>query len=133
MKKKSKLILGQQVPGFRYSEAQKRRIIEYFLSSGHTKQYVWKKFTGQREEHGDILRWMRQYGYIDFKIERRNPMEEKSKPEESLEQLVLKDRIETLERQLREAEMKAIAYSKMIDIAEQELEIKIRKKYVFKP
>jgi hypothetical protein len=42
-------------------------------------------------------------------------------------------RIFELEQQLKEAEMKAIAFSMMVDIAEKEFKIPIRKKYNTKP
>ncbi len=45
------------------------------------------------------------------------------------EVLKLKKRIEELEKQLQASEMKAIAFSTMVDIAEKEFNIPIRKKY----
>ena len=53
--------------------------------------------------------------------------------EESFENLQLKKRIFELEKQLKEAEQKAIAYSTMVDIAEKEFKIPIRKKLSIKP
>jgi transposase len=47
--------------------------------------------------------------------------------------LQLKKRIEELEKQLQTSEMKAIAFSTMVDIAEKEFNIPIRKKYNTKP
>jgi cell division septum initiation protein DivIVA len=58
-------------------------------------------------------------------------MKEKNKTDhntESFEILQLKKRIEELENQLKDAEMKAIAFSTMVDIAEREFKIPIRKK-----
>ncbi len=48
--------------------------------------------------------------------------------EESLELFQLKKRIADLDRQLEDAEIKAIAFSTMVDIAEKEFNISIRKK-----
>ena len=45
------------------------------------------------------------------------------------ETLKLKKRIAELEKQLQTAEMKAIAFSTMVDIAEKEFNIPIRKKH----
>ena len=45
------------------------------------------------------------------------------------EMLQLKKRIAELEKQLKDAEMKAIAFSTMVDIAEEEFKIPIRKKF----
>jgi hypothetical protein len=52
---------------------------------------------------------------------------------ESFEILQLKKRISELENQLKDAEMKAIAFSTMVDIAEKEFNIPIRKKLNTKP
>ena len=94
-----------------------------------------------------LLRWMRQLGY-NFKIKTRRPnfvtnqivMSNKKKPEksidtenESFENLQQKKRIAELEKQLKDAEMKAIAFSTMVDIAEKEFKIPIRKKLNTKP
>jgi transposase len=48
--------------------------------------------------------------------------------EESFETFQLKKRISELEKQLKDAEMKAIAISTIVDIAEEEFKIPIRKK-----
>ena len=53
--------------------------------------------------------------------------------EEDFEILQLKKRISDLEHQLKDAEMKAIVFSTMVDIAEKEFNIPIRKKYNSKP
>jgi hypothetical protein len=45
----------------------------------------------------------------------------------------LKTRISELEEQVKDAEMKALAFSTMVDIAEKELKISIRKKLNTKP
>ena len=52
---------------------------------------------------------------------------------EAFETLQLKKRIAELENRLKDAEMKAIAFSTMVDIAEKEFNIPIRKKYNTKP
>lgn len=53
--------------------------------------------------------------------------------EESFENLQLKKRIAELEKQLKDAELKAIAFPTMVDIAEKEFKIPIRKKLNAKP
>ena len=96
------------------------------------------------EEHGFLLRWMRQLGYPAELTTRRSTfggnnslMAKKqtttTKAEESFEILQLKKRISELENQLKDAEMKAIAFSTMVDIAEKEFNIPIRKKLNTKP
>lgn len=53
--------------------------------------------------------------------------------DESFETRQLKKRIADLEKQLKDAELKAIAFSTMVDIAEKEFKIPIRKKLNTKP
>ena len=52
---------------------------------------------------------------------------------DDFEKLQLKKRIDELEKKLKDVEMKAIAYSTMVDVAEKEFNIPIRKKYNTKP
>ena len=51
----------------------------------------------------------------------------------SFELLQLRKRVEELEKELKDAQMKAIAFSTMVDLAEKELNISIRKKLNTKP
>lgn len=153
MDKKSKVISGLkggkiiiQKPNKYFSDSEKHQILQELLNSGCTKQDIWEKYTGQTEEHGQLLRWMRQLGY-DTSVKTRRPnftannnvtvMAKKTtsqvKTIEDFETLQLKKRITELESQLKEAEMKAIAFSTMVDIAEREFNISIRKKYNTKP
>lgn len=125
----------------RYSEADKHAIIKAYLGSNRTKQSIWQEFTGQAEEHGKILKWMRQLGYTLEKIctftEYKTPVPMSNKPvspsDSDFEKQQLEKRVAELEKQLKEAEMKAIAFSTMVDIAEKEFKIPIRKKYNTKP
>ncbi len=85
---------------------------------------------------------MRQLGY-NTSVKTRRPnfdtkttvmTKKKSKKEpntilDDFETLQLKKRISELEKKLKDADMKAIAYSTMVDIAEKEFNIPIRKKY----
>jgi len=122
-----------------FSESEKRRIIEDYLQSGRTKREIWRKYTGSSEEHGLMLYWMYKYGYIRAANEKNvtfvsqtHPMN----PQESaadFENLQLKKRISELEKQLQESEMKGIAYQTMIEIAEREFNISIKKKFNTKP
>ncbi|MEI7942947.1 MAG: hypothetical protein WCH76_07290 [Candidatus Riflemargulisbacteria bacterium] len=148
MDKKNELILGVN-KGVKvrksnkyFTETEKHKIIQEVISSKCTKTEIWNKYTGEKEEHGNILRWMKQLGY-NFEVFRKRPylvttqieMSKKKKPEKSkdaenelFENLQLKKRILELEKQLKDAEMKAIAFSTMVDIAEEEFKIPIRKK-----
>lgn len=152
MKEKSKSISGLQrgigIPKSIkcFTDSEKHLIIQDYLESGITKSEIWEKYTGQTEEHGQILRWMRKFGYETPDKKRRRYFVEKtthmtkkninkkSSPESSeFEIELLKKRVADLEKSLNEAEMKAIAYSTMVDIAEKEFKIPIRKKLNTKP
>lgn len=149
MDKKSKLISGltdQEIvkkPNKYFTDPEKHLIIQEMLETGCTKREIWEKYTGYEEEHGQLLRWMRKLGYDDSIPTRRpnfvlNSIQMKKKKikedlPDSFENLQLKKRVEELEKQLKDAEMKAIAFSTMVDIAEKEFNIPIRKKCNTKP
>lgn len=131
-----------------FTHAEKHMIIHELLSTNITKTAIWKKYTGQQQEHGHITRWMKNLGYDARNIVRKAnivtdlyPMKQRKRKadnpenasEESKETLQLKQRIAELERQLKEAELKATAFSTMVDIAEKEFKIPIRKKLNTKP
>jgi len=132
---------------FHFTDEEKHQIIQEFLSGRATKQAIWKKYTGRDHEHGKILVWMRQFGYNSSfshggAPENKNigcmPKKKPIPPEDisdmdSFETIQLKRRIAELEKQLKEAELKAIAFSTMIDIAEKEFKIPIKKKFNTKP
>jgi hypothetical protein len=83
--------------------------------------------------------WMRKLGMEDKYVKNNNfeSMPKRKKEREvgsnEFETLQLKKRIEELEKQLQKAELKAMAFSTMVDIAEKEFNIPIRKKYNAKP
>lgn len=137
-----------QKAGKYFTQDEKHKIIQELLSTQCTKVEIWEKYTGEKEEHGQLLRWMRQLGYnTGIKTRRPNivsnlyPMAQKKiKPDKTVnndvelfENLQLKKRIAELEKQLKDAELKAIAFSTMVDIAEKEFKIPIRKKLNTKP
>lgn len=148
MDNKSKVISGLrdgkfiiQKPNKYFTDSEKHHIIQEFLNSGSTKNEIWKKFTGQELEHGQLLRWMRKLGYSDFPesgipifIAENDILMSKKKDTidkhpEDLEIHQLKKRIAELESKLKDSEIKAILFSTMVDVAEKEFNIPIRKKY----
>lgn len=120
--------------GGELSLSERHELIKEYLLGGYTKREIWLKYTGQREEHGCILRWMRMYGYIDDEVKRRPnfassvnylPMDSKN---EDLDRSKLQARIKELERQLEDAKLKEEGYRTMIELAEKTFKIPIRKK-----
>ena len=137
-----------QKAGKYFTEEEKHKIIQELIATQCTKVDIWEKYTGEEEEHGQLLRWMRQLGY-NTGIRTRRPnivsnlypmVQKKIKPDnpdhyrkvntndEYFENQQLKKRVAELEKQLKDAELKAIAFSTMVDIAEKEFKIPIRKK-----
>jgi|RhiMethySRZTD1v2_1073278.scaffolds.fasta_scaffold2828528_1 transposase len=111
------------------SKSQRREIIEEYLSGEETKAEVWRRHTGEEKEKGRLLRWMRQLGYLR-KADNENvipliPMPSQ-KPKRTKEEM--ERRIKELEDQLLDSQLKEEAYRRMIDIAEKDLKVSIRKK-----
>ncbi len=144
-KQKRKII---QKKGIFFSETERLAIIQEMLSQNWTKQYAWELYTGEPEERGQLLRWMRKLGYVGkiqhrqykskrsirkFEVKSSVMAENENTQEGSFEIMQLKKRVAELEKQLKDAEMKAIAYATMVDIAEKEFNVPIKKKYNTKP
>jgi hypothetical protein len=143
MEEKCKLKIEKKHGG-EFNIEERLQIVHEYLSSNISKREIWEKYTGQYEEHGQILKWMRKFGLAEKRPIRKHIFEEKyvdmvqsdleKKPEDvTFENLHLANRITELESKLKDAEMKAIAFSTMIDIAENEFKIPIRKKFNTKP
>ena len=114
--------------------SERHQIIKEYLSGGSTKQEIWYKYTGQLEEHGSLLRWMRMYGYVDEGPKRRTtfigtfnhlPMSSKY---DDLDQQQLRAKIKELERLLEDSKLKEEGYRLMIELAEKAYKIPIAKK-----
>src|SRR5574343_436573 len=120
-----------------FTDEDKHKVIKDYLSSGLSKDTC-------KSDHGRLLRWMRDLGYMSQQNQlnrsfasQTNKMSKKKTQSHPVDQvfetLQLKKRIIELEKQLKDAELKAIAFSTMVDIAEKEFKIPIRKKYNTKP
>lgn len=115
---------------------EREEMIKEYLSGGLSKAEIWKKYTGQDEEHSQLLNWMRKLGYVEDAVSRqqillssfRQPMGTLNKPTDDKDPAELQRKIKELEKQLEMAKLKAEGYELMIDIAEKELKIPIRKK-----
>jgi transposase len=136
-----KIIIPKPVRFF--TDQDKHELIMDYLAGGQSKDAVWRKYTG-KSDHGRLLKWMRDLGYVtqkqDFscKIVSETDLMPKKKTltvpaDQDLEKLELKRRIQELEKQLKDAEYKAIAFSTMVEMAEKEFKIPIRKKFNTKP
>jgi transposase len=118
-----------------YSEQFKRKVIEEYLNTGVQKIDLLKKYSIKGK--GAIQEWMRQLGYVDI-YEKPPSLSIKPATRMAKEQIdpinneedkqSMARRIKELEKQLQEERLKSEAYNRMIEIAEEELKISIRKK-----
>jgi transposase-like protein len=101
------------------SETERREIIKEYLKGGRTKVDIWRQYTGNHEEHGQIARWMRRLCYAERIVPMRPlylpSMPPTNKPQSSVEEL--QQKIKQLEKQLLDSQLKEEAYRRMIDIA----------------
>ena len=118
--------------GSTFTDQERHLMIQEYLAGGISKLDIWRKYTGQTKERGHLLRWMRKLGYEDIPEIDRNlesmPKKSTLKQFESATESHLRKENEALKKALEYAKLKALAYSTMIDVAEDELKISIRKK-----
>lgn len=105
----------------------KYKIVQEYLESSMSQQELMSKhgFRG----NSSISRWMRKFG-LSYPTEERLKIvhqmsKEDSKPQQERE---LEQKIKNLEKELEHEKLRTRALNTMIDIAEKELKISIRKK-----
>lgn len=125
----------RRAPMITYSEAFKRNVIDEYLTSGSPKLFIQRK-------HGikfksAIVTWMKQLGYVDafekvsiLRLSNQLELAKKYNPEHasSNDAKALEKRIKELEKQLGDEKIRTEMLSRMIDIAETEFKVPIRKK-----
>lgn len=117
-----------------YSEAFKRQVCEEYLRTGQPKKSLLSKYDIRMKS--GIQTWLRQLGYVDihqkgaslpFTTSRLAPKQTPSSSETT--QPALEKRIEELERLLADEQLRSQGYSRMLELAEQEFKLPIRKKF----
>ncbi|MCB9239922.1 MAG: transposase [Flavobacteriales bacterium] len=116
-------------PRNRFKESDKHRAVQMYLSGGFTKNEITQTFG---ISYTGLDRWIQKYGPL-LMVESSESEDlfldldmKKIKPTDSEE---LQRRIAELEKKLERANLKSELLETMIDIAEEELHIPIRKKY----
>jgi len=118
-----------------YPEEFKRKVVEEYLAGGCTKMDLLRKY-GIKTKSG-IQRWMKTLGYADANSEvfRKTKFDSitfsympSKSTSDSDDPKLLQKRIAELERQLQDEKLRSEAYQRMIEKAEKELHIQIRKK-----
>ena len=111
-----------------------KKIVLEYLTGQYTKTELWKKYTGQEEEHGEILRWMRKLGYVSTEEKNITMKQASSKSRyyhrltKQEEEKSVQDQVNDLSEQLKMAQVQLEGYQIMIELAEKEFKIQIRKK-----
>lgn len=103
------------------------RIINEYHASGETMEKFQTRF---RMGHCTLSRWMTKFG-ISNTFQEESMKEEKTpykSPDKSAREGELEKRLALLEEELKTEKLRSLALSTMIDVAEEELGIDIRKK-----
>ena len=111
----------------RYSSADKIRIMTEYLSSDESMDAFQMKYG---MGHCTLTRWMTKFGlsHMDREQIRDMKMSLEQVPEKSSRELALEAKVALLEKELKDERVRSLAYSVMIDAAEEELGIDLRKK-----
>ena len=115
-----------------YTDAFKLAVIRDYFSSGLSKRALGRKYAIR--SHGAVNRWLQQFGYALPKSESVNFENiiaanlSKKKPSKSAEPLSEQEQIRQLKRQLEDEQLRSEMYLRMIEIAETEYKIPVRKK-----
>lgn len=115
-----------------FNESFKRMVIEEYLATKCSKAELLRKYNIHFKSA--IQTWMRKLGYEDaqrhqrVKFDRSLPLT-LAMPYKSEDVRELQKKIQDLERQLQDEKLRSEAYSRIIDKAEKELKIPIKKKH----
>ena len=119
----------------RYDLDFKHRVIKEIIMGRYTKKEAmelynisWPSIQRWLNKHGQSV--ILEQGIKNITLKKFNNPSWKNKLPESEKTEHLRKRIKELEQQLKSAELKADLYDTMIDIAEAQFKIPIRKKYV---
>jgi len=114
-----------------YDDDFKHNVIKEYLAGSSTKKHVTLKYgIGGKSA---ILTWMRELGYKNSDSIRksarfRKPLIDISMPADDENKTDLLKQIKDLKRKLEDEQLRSEAYLRMIEKAEQELKISIKKK-----
>jgi transposase-like protein len=115
-----------------FSEPFKRKVIEEYLSTGCSKMSLLKKYDIHFKSA--IQTWMHKLGYTDgYRRQKLTfaPINIMSLPTDNTDKISnsdLQKKVKELERQLEDEKLRSEAYVRIIEKAEKELNIPIRKK-----
>lgn len=111
----------------RYSDSEKLQIIEEYMNSGESMETFQAKYG---MGHCTLSRWMTNFGLQSTTQKQYTEMRKRidESPEKTLRERALEAKVAQLEKDLMVERLKTEAANAMIDVAEEELGIDIRKK-----
>jgi transposase len=122
---------GQKREWSKYSESFKWQVVQEVLTGKLTKEAA--RVAYGIKSNCAILYWMRKYSGNDDYRDTYSLTNNKAAMSVSKEQCELKERIRQLEEELRRANLRADLWQQMIEVAEEQLKIDIKKKYGAQP
>ena len=108
-----------------FTEAFKLHVVEEVESGRITQSDAGRKYGILG--HSTILKWCRKYGKLPSQRGMKAGL--KRMDEKEMELLRLRNEIKALKQELEDARFKNVVLETLVDVAERELEIPIRKKY----
>jgi transposase len=111
----------------KFTDDFKMRVVQEYLTSEISQEELKKKYDFGGSQN--IYRWMSKFGLSKEKESLKTPSESMiNEKEKTMEEQELEIKVKQLEEELKREKFKTMALNTMIDIAESELKIDIRKK-----
>lgn len=118
----------ERQPYQRYEESYKLKVVKYYFEHGEDRRATLEEFG---IDHANLRDWLRRYPTEKKVVTLLNQIENemaKSYKQLPKDAQAAQAEYERLQRELELEKLKSAAYSKMIDLAEEEFKLPIRKK-----
>lgn len=109
-----------------FTESFKRQVVAEVESGFINKTEASKRYGILG--HSTITKWCRRYGRMS-QNSRKEPVQVRTLDAKDRELIRLKNELKAVKKELKHAEMKALTMETMVEVAEEEFGISIRKKY----
>lgn len=111
----------------KFPEELQLKIVEEYLTTSLSIKELKSKY-GIRSD-GNIYNWMRKFGITkpnDEQIKLQNAMSQEK--DKTPQERALEEKVENLKQELEHEKLRSLTLNKLIDVAERDLKIDIRKK-----
>jgi len=109
----------------RYSEALKRQVVREVETGGISQSEASRRYGILG--HSTVMKWCRRYG--NNPTYRTSGVRSRNMNEQEIELLRMQNEIKELRRELADSRFRNTVLETLVDVAERELKIPIRKKY----